>query len=103
MAILYKTNGQQIGVEPANGSHFTLPELQKFVDGYIERLFFRSEAKNSRRIHIHVFILNEEGRLKNLPENVAASVLFMKHNPGPGIVSLYGDILVCRDKNGQFI
>lgn len=38
MATLIKTNGEEIKVQPGNGSDFSLKELQGLVNGYIQVL-----------------------------------------------------------------
>lgn len=65
MALLYKTTGEIKKVTPA-GKKFTLAELQGFVGGYIE-------AVSSTKACAYC---NEEGRLRKLPFNLAASVRF---------------------------
>lgn len=51
-----------------------LETLQKYVDGYIE-VIYRGD---------YAFIVNEEGRLKNLPENIGGLV-------GNIIIARYND------------
>ena len=90
MATLYKTRMlnfcvaecTQEDVEPENGTDFTLDELQEFVGGYIEI------------VHLHdgkIMVVNEEGRLLNLPPNWMATDL---HGLPELIV---GNALVCED------
>ncbi len=63
MATLLKTDGTATEVKPANGKKFTLAEAQALVGGYVERV----RARNG------FLLVNEEGLLKGLPWNLAAS------------------------------
>jgi hypothetical protein len=71
MAKLIHPSGEEEPVTPANGKKFTLSELQTFVGGYIE-LTSWADTRESR------IIVNEEGRLKNLPPNPKATALIHK-------------------------
>jgi hypothetical protein len=82
MARFIKSNGIDMELVPEKGTQFTLVELQDLVDGFIEIV----PAKDGRLI-----VINEEGKLKNLPVNQKASLLY-KHAPADFIV---GDVLVC--------
>lgn len=53
MARLFKADGKESIVKPANGKHFTLEELQSYVGGYIEML-------NLPNLKL---IINEEGKI----------------------------------------
>lgn len=56
----------------------TLEALQKAVDGYIETVpILPGEA---------VMIVNEEGRLREMPVNVVASIVSGKHIVGPALI-----------------
>lgn len=50
---LIKTDGSVQKVQPANGSDFTLEELQGFVDGLIEIIDIGSDM---------IMVVNEEGK-----------------------------------------
>lgn len=64
MAKLIKFTGTVEEVKPANGTNcFTLEELQGFVGGYIELVPFKPFP----------LIVNEEGRLLELPINETAT------------------------------
>ena len=63
MATLIKTDGTVTTVEPRNGKSFCLEELQHAVGGYIEAVYL-PDGK--------VMIVNEEGKLDGLPQNIAA-------------------------------
>lgn len=85
MAKLYKTNGEIVEVEPENGSDFSLEELQLFVDGYIEVAYLDNEK---------VIVINEEGKIKNLPFNENATA---EYNRAMKCRADYiaGDALIC--------
>jgi hypothetical protein len=79
-----RADGTAEEVAPVNGSDFQLPELQRFVGGYIERVSLRNGDE---------MWLNEEGKLMGLPVNWDATDLFQRtHGPIDVIV---GDVLVC--------
>lgn len=86
MAKLYKTNGEIVEVEPKNGSDFSLEELQSFVDGYIEIAFLNKER---------VIVINEEGKIKNLPYNEKATAEYNNAMRGRNDY-IAGDALICK-------
>lgn len=67
MATLLKSDGTETTVTPKNGVCFELEELQGFVAGYIEIV----EISDGRQM-----VLNEEGKIKQLPFNYKATVLY---------------------------
>ena len=78
-----KANGETTHINPENGKNFTLKELQKFVGGYIELIHFEHT----------VMVVNEEGRLNNLPINEKATdIYFKRFGDRSGIV---GDVFLC--------
>jgi len=78
-ALHIKTNGEKTEVVPLNSKTFSLEELQKFVDGPIEILLTKDQQ---------TMIVNEEGRLRNLPVNMEATSLIKGH-------IIVGNVLVC--------
>ncbi len=56
-------------IEPKYGTNFTLEELQQYVGGYIEILHPPSKYNA-------ILIINEEGKLLNLPLNPLASQIW---------------------------
>lgn len=52
-ALILKTDGSVQKVQPANGSDFTLEELQGFVEGLIEIIDIGSDM---------IMVVNEEGK-----------------------------------------
>jgi hypothetical protein len=85
-SILYKTDGTQETVMPKNKKHFTLEELQAYVNGFIEMIFL-----NNGRI----MIVNEEDKLDRLPLNVRATEIIRNHGAQYFVV---GNALVCLSK-----
>ncbi|MDR1182676.1 MAG: DUF3846 domain-containing protein, partial [Bacteroidales bacterium] len=60
MAKIYRTDGETKAVTPENRKHFSLKELQHIVGGYIENIYLNDGT---------IMVLNEEGKLENLPLN----------------------------------
>jgi hypothetical protein len=77
--LLIKTNGQFLSYKP-KGDKYTLEELQKAVDGYIE--FYPHKSQN------YDIIIDEDGLLKKKQSNSLAFVLL-------GILAV-GDVLVVK-------
>lgn len=69
-------------VYPRNGSDFKLDELYQFVGEPIEMVYIDDE---------HFMIINEEGKLKDLPLNMVATII---SNLLPDDV-IVGNALVC--------
>ena len=53
-AKIYKQSGRVAKVTPSNGKHFTLPELQCLVGGYIEIVHLGNEE---------VMVIREDGKM----------------------------------------
>lgn len=83
-AKLYKTDGTILEVVPSNGTDFQLKELQQMIGGYIEIV----PAGD-----YDIMVLDEEGKLKGLPFNNNATLIFMNAGYCDAIV---GDVLVCH-------
>lgn len=81
MAQLIKATGETAEVEPKNGKDFSLDELNKFVNGYIELVLLADKR---------YMVVNEEGLLLNLPPNMIASYIAGQY--------IVGDVLVCDKK-----
>lgn len=67
---IIKANGEKIEVAPKFGNSFTLEELQEYVGGYIEIV---------RLTDKYLMVVNEEGRLLNLPFNHEATDVARYH------------------------
>ena len=68
MATLYNTDGRTQEVRPSNGVHWTLPELQGLVGGYIEIV---------STIDGRFMVINELGKLEELELNIPATRLYV--------------------------
>lgn len=88
MAEIIKTDGMRQPVQPANGTDFTLEEMQAIVGGDIE-LVFLNETE--------IMVVNEEGKINNLAYNPAATHIFKGNHPGASDY-IVGDVLVCNDE-----
>ena len=64
-SVIITTDGLQKKVDPANGTDFSIDELNEFVDGYIEILHIGDK----------LLVCNEEGKLQNLQYNATATRL----------------------------
>lgn len=85
MAKILKANGEVRNVKPANGTDFSLEELQAVVGGYIEIVKFSDG---------HLLVCNEEGKLMGLELNPNASAFCQVRGRREVIV---GDVLICMD------
>ncbi len=84
MAEIIYANGRMEQVAPANGSDFSLEEMQRIVGGYIEVLNL-----NDGRL----MVVNEEGKLEGLDLNITATYLYGRHSD-----CVVGNVLVCDSK-----
>jgi hypothetical protein len=91
MAKLIKADGAEQEVQPKVGEVFTLLELQRFVGGYIELLDLGES----------VMVLNEEGKVYDLPCNEVATRIAR-----PFLFSfdrgIRGDVVVCSPKEAGY-
>ena len=87
MAKWIKADGNVVDVSPKNaGKCFTLEELKSFVGGWIECIHVSLKQ---------VMVINEEGKLMNLPYNaVAAEAFRMAFQPTDDFI--VGDALLCE-------
>ena len=67
---IINTNGAKTEVTPKFGNPFTLEELQEYVGGYIEII---------RLTDKYLMVVNEEGRLLDLPFNSEATDIARQH------------------------
>lgn len=87
MAQLIKANGEVMEVKPIQGTKFQLKELQEYAGGSIEK--FRAGEK--------VFVWNENGIGRDLPENEkATSILYAECDGFQKVQVIRGDVLVCE-------
>lgn len=80
MAKWIKADGSMEDVEPNNGSDFSLEELNKFVDGFIEVVWLPNGK---------LMVVNEEGQLKRLIPNPVASIIARQ--------MIVGNVLLCDE------
>lgn len=85
MAKLYRYDGIIEDVTPKSGSDFTLEEMQAMVGGYIETLSL-TDGK--------WIVVNEEGKLNNLPLNFNATKIIRDNGYNDYIV---GNALICNN------
>jgi Domain of unknown function (DUF3846) len=83
MAQFIPIEGEPQEISPANGTDFTLGELQTLVGGIIEIVQLH---------HGQILVVNEEGLLKGLPLNTLASLVYLTHGGNTYIV---GNALLC--------
>lgn len=84
MATIYKAAGTTEEIQPKNGKDFKLDELQEIVGGYIETIYLKNKE---------VMVVNEEGKLNDLPLNEKATDYLLAQNYADVIV---GNVLVCK-------
>lgn len=84
MATIIHTDGTQQEVAPANGTDFSLVEVQQIVGGRVELV-----ALSDRRY----LLLNEDGKLDELAVNLSATRLYLLERDGFDFIA--GDVLVC--------
>ena len=87
MAEIIKTDGTRTATTPANGEYFTLEEMQAAVGGMVE--IIELDDKQS-------MILNEEGKLLDLPYNEEADEIFHQHYST--LDYIVGDVLLCENE-----
>ena len=87
MAKWIKADGNVVEVSQKNaGECFTLEELKGFVGGWIECITVSPKQ---------VMVINEEGKLLNLPYNAVATETFRMATP-PNDDFIVGDALLCE-------
>lgn len=107
-AYIVKASGETVEVEPRNGTDFQLEELQEAVGGYIEIVQLGSRDTTHLREQIQgghvevtsrgrksVMVVNEEGKIKQLPVNLLATRIFNSIHgfTNPDVIA--GDALIC--------
>lgn len=90
--IIKAADGTEEPITPkAADGLFELEELQAAVGGYIE-IQSIGYLPNGTSMHM---VMNEEGKLKDLPVNGEATVIWWTYCGGP-TDSIHGDVLICR-------
>lgn len=83
MGQLIKSSGEVTEVKPANGTNFSLEELQQMVGGWIEAFWVEDKR----------WIVNEEGLLLDLPENLTATQT-LEDACGKAVQTLVGNVVI---------
>ena len=65
---LFRADGTEETLTPANGVHWSLEELQKLVGGYIDVVRTRAG---------HWMVIDDEGKMKSKQPNRVATALYM--------------------------
>jgi len=89
MGKIIKTNGEITDYFPTNKIEFSLEELSSAVGGHIEIVTTMDEK--------HYMILNEEGKLNDLPINHKATEMFSGNKNGFRDM-IVGDVVLCTSK-----
>lgn len=84
MAQVIKSSGEVIETQPANGTDFSLEELQTIVGGYIEVVSLRDGR---------LIVCDEQGKLKGKEHNQKATLIYQTNVPNWD--HLVGDVLLC--------
>jgi Domain of unknown function (DUF3846) len=92
MATLLEIGKQPATIAPAKGDVFKLEELQGYVDGYIETIRLNHREQHGNQDWM---IVNEEGRLKGLRPNPAASFIAKQLIVGNAVIATF------RELNGR--
>jgi len=88
--LIIKSDGTEIESVPANGTDYSLKELQEIVEGYIEVVRLKHELYD-------MMIINEEGKLNRLPVNLKATRIFKSTQQTFDYI--VGNVLLCKSKH----
>lgn len=86
---ILKTDGSKHVITPQVGTKFNLEELQELVGGYIEVINLSANK---------ALVVNEEGKLHNLPVNKIATALAQYCNAIFPTDCIVGDAVVIENK-----
>lgn len=78
MELKIEANGKETPISPANGSNYSLREVQGHVGGLVELVRLRGTTD--------IMLVDEEGLLKGLPPNYKATALAGRVIVGTAIV-----------------
>lgn len=87
MAVVIKTDNTIDVLHPKNNKVFTLEELKSVVGGYIEIVPLNEG---------YSMVINEDGKLLNLPINVVATRVYRASRNIYDII--VGNVLICNNK-----
>jgi len=90
----HKVLASALHVRPKEGLAFSLEELQEFIEGYFELLTIRRNLPRSlwEGTGYQYLMVNEEGKLKNLPFNSLASALHGSEIVGNAVLLEGGEL-----------
>ena len=71
-----------------NGTDFSVKEIKEYVNGFLEVVWLRDEHRN-------IMIVDEEGKIKNLDSNVAATDLAVQAKAIYPYDYIAGNAVVC--------
>ena len=89
MATLIKADGTKETIQPQNGTDFSLEELQKYVDGYIQVVCLRNQEDE-------ILVINEDGK-ERYTTNKTATELALKHRAIFPWDWIDGDVVLCKN------
>ena len=89
MATLIKADGTKETIQPQNGTDFSLEELQKYVDGYIQEVCLHNQEDE-------ILVLNEDGK-DRYTTNKTATELALKHRAIFPWDWIDGDVVLCKN------
>lgn len=97
-AIVYEMDGREIEIEPNDGKHFTLKEMQGIVGGTIDIQRLPKDNK--------IIIVNDNGLSEGLEVNAKASEVWKRNYPiaeypHNNLEFLVGNVIVCDDSMVQ--
>lgn len=88
MATLIKASGETKEITPHDNVKFELEESQSLVGGYIQII---------RIGYGEVMILDEEGKLKDKPVNMVATLVAKSRRAIFSNDCIVGDVILCKD------
>ena len=95
MATLLKVDGTKEEITPKDGESFSIEELWTIIGGYIEMVdlsWLKKTGQIDPDIEAAYMIVDEEGKLKRLPVNEAATKIVL----GRDVIA--GPALLCSNK-----
>lgn len=90
MATLIKADGTQTEIQPQNGTDFSLEELQKYVDGYIQVIQLHNQEDE-------ILVINEDGK-DRYPTNQTATELALFNRAIFHWDWIDGDVVLCKSE-----
>lgn len=89
MVQLIKVNQDPVRITPTSNNIFSLEEMQGFVEGSIEIVNLSGQR---------IMIVNEEGKIKNLPVNQTATTIA---NFNDIVDIIHGNVIICHQNQIQ--